>query len=670
MNKKIRNFLVLLSSALSITFLSGCNKGEDTPKYLGDISYSFSNQEAIFNFKATGYKEFVLYEFDEESDEFIFIKNINKNSFSSNKLKTKFKVVPLENNQKVLDASLIIPSYFEGVFAENRHIKVFTSDDDHQEIQKYIDDKYSILSIDEWNLDRVEAIFLPGNYSDITLKNGYYTTFIGAGYSPDDVTFKKLETVNHPNTGNALINFWRSLENLSFSEVSMWAISQATSIRRGHFKGDLFLSDTTGGNGWSSGGFIANSKIDGTINPGSQQQFLMRNDTFDNWTHSNMNMVFEGCIGEIPSEEWLVNRTTSKEYSLDVIEKPYLVFDEEKGFGYMIFNDITDYKGHNWDNQKGEFIPISEFSIVHPRNTAKEINEILKNNKYVLFTPGIYQIDETLEVNNDDSIILGMGYATLSAVNDVKTIMKVRSANNKICSILFQSEGKTENYLFLENNKENTAHALLSDLFFRVGGHTQNNVNVDTCLVIDQDNVLCDHFWIWRADHGKNIGYYKNYAKYGCVINGQNVTCHSLMIEHFYKYQLIWNGENGEVIFYQSETPYDLPNQSYWMRYDEGYTGEEAFGYPSYKINKQVNNHKAYGLGIYYINTSGIYEKCYTGLETPYNDEIYLEHISARYFGGEGKFMYAVNNIKGYEEGLNLIVEYFNKDTYPELFQN
>ena len=549
----------------------------------------------------------------------------------------------------------------------NNRVKIFTDQDDENDIQNFIDSKYDYLSIDEWSEDRTEVLFLPGSYDDVVLKNGYYTSFRGLGYSPDDVSFNSLQTVNHPNTGNALINFWRSLENLSFNEDSMWAISQATSIRRGHFKSDLVLSDNRGGNGWSSGGFIANSKIDGIINPGTQQQFLMRNDTFDSWTHSNMNMVFEGCVGETPEGTWIESRTTIQEQSLDVIEKPYLVFDNQKGFGVMAFDNLISHVGHNWSNDNGTFIPLSEFKILTPEDDAKTINNVFKNNKYVIFTPGIYSIDKTLEVIQDNSIIFGLGYATLSAKDNVEKIMSIKSKDNKICSLLFQSETNTKNYLVLEENNDNQK-TLLSDLFFRVGGHTTTNVSVDACLIINQNNVIGDNFWIWRADHGKNIGFNKNYARLGCVINGHAVTCHALMIEHFYEYQLMWNGEDGEVIFYQSETPYDLPNQTYWMRYDEGYVGEEAFGYPSYKINNQVINHKALGVGIYYINTSNIYEKCYTALETPCNDGINLFHISARYFGGEGRFTHAINNINGYEEGLNMTVELFDKNTYPELF--
>jgi hypothetical protein len=35
-------------------------------------------------------------------------------------------------------------------------------------------------------------------------------------------------------------------------------------------------------------------------------------------------------------------------------------------------------------------------------------------------------------------------------------------------------------------------------------------------------------------------------------------------VEHYQKYQVIWNGENGRTIMFLSETPYDPPNQAAW----------------------------------------------------------------------------------------------------------
>ena len=48
--------------------------------------------------------------------------------------------------------------------------------------------------------------------------------------------------------------------------------------------------------GWSSGGFIADSVIDGQVNSGTQQQWLSRNSQWSDWTGANWNTVFVGRL--------------------------------------------------------------------------------------------------------------------------------------------------------------------------------------------------------------------------------------------------------------------------------------------------------------------------------------------------------------------------------------
>ena len=107
--------------------------------------------------------------------------------------------------------------------------------------------------------------------------------------------------------------------------------------------------------------------------------------------------------------------------------------------------------------------------------------------------------------------------------------------------------------------------SLLSDVFLRVGGDLAGQT--ETALTVNSDNVLLDDIWAWRADHGLpgTVGWTVNTADQGVIVNGDNVTATGLFVEHFQKYDVTWNGNGGEVVFFQNEMPYDAPNQAAWQ---------------------------------------------------------------------------------------------------------
>ena len=72
---------------------------------------------------------------------------------------------------------------------------------------------------------------------------------------------------------------------------------------------------------------------------------------------------------------------------------------------------------------------------------------------------------------------------------------------------------------------------------------------------------MADQIWLWRADHGAGAAWATNPTKNGLVVNGENVTIYGLFNEHHEEYQTLWNGNGGRVYFYQSELPYDVPDQ-------------------------------------------------------------------------------------------------------------
>src|SRR5271155_3308263 len=162
----------------------------------------------------------------------------------------------------------------------------------------------------QFGTERIAFFFKPGSYNQLFVEIGYYTTVHGLGPSPDDVNIiGGVQSTGGPPNGLALNNFWRGVENLAVTptiqnrpltptndNINMWAVSQATYLRRVHIKGNLFLYDYNfdGQGNYSSGGFIADSAIDNKIISGTQQQFSTRNTTLTNWFNAVWNMVFVG----------------------------------------------------------------------------------------------------------------------------------------------------------------------------------------------------------------------------------------------------------------------------------------------------------------------------------------------------------------------------------------
>ena len=135
--------------------------------------------------------------------------------------------------------------------------------------------------------------------------------------------------------------------------------------------------------------------------------------------------------------------------------------------------------------------------------------------------------------------------------------------------------------------------------------------------------------WLWRADHGPSnnlfVAWDKNPSQNGLTVNGHDVTAYGLFVEHFEQYQTVWNGERGSTYFYQSEIPYDVPNQAAWQQ-----NGEK--GYPSYKVSNNVTTHTARGLGVYcfFLNPN---VQADNAIETPTGPHISMQHMVTVWIG-------------------------------------
>jgi hypothetical protein len=484
------------------------------------------------------------------------------------------------------------------VFGPN--VVIFDTSMSSQVIQKQIDAVYAIQQHNEFGPQRNALLFLPGSYS-VDVPVGFYTEVMGLGASPDStrIAGNMHADANHEHN-NATTTFWRAAEGLSIEPAGgtmQWAVSQAVSLRRMHVRGGLVLHQN---HGWASGGWMSDSLVDGNVDSGSQQQWISRNCDWKSWTGSNWNMVFVGVVHP-PEGAWPSPPYTKVAQTPVVREKPFLQVDAAGKFSVRVPELRNESVGITWRGGEtaGERIPIERFYIAHSDvDTAETINAQLAKGKNLILTPGIYELTAPIRVTRPHTVVLGLGFATLRPVKGTPAMTTADADGIEIAGLLFDA-GPKESPVLLDVGPEGSQerHAkdpiTLHDVFFRVGGAAVGRAKVN--LRINSNDTLVDHTWIWRADHGDGVGWNLNTSENGLVVNGNAVTIYGLFVEHHQQFQVLWNGNGGRTYFYQSEIPYDPPNQP-------SYTSAPGVnGWASYKVADGVTSHEAWGLGVYSV---------------------------------------------------------------------
>jgi hypothetical protein len=232
-----------------------------------------------------------------------------------------------------------------------------------------------------------------------------------------------------------------------------------------------------------------------------------------------------------------------------VREKPFLYVDGDGAYHAFAPAVRTDSHGTSWEGRKpaGESLPIGDFHIAQPDDTAATLNSALAAGKHLLLTPGIYHLTEPLKITRAGTVVLGLGLAT-PVPDDGVTALDIADLDGVKVAGLLVDAGSTVSAALIRigpdgSHRGHTSDPTsLHDVFVRIGGAGVGKAT--TSIVVNSNHVIIDNTWLWRADHGTRVGWTSNTSDHGIVVNGDDVTVY------------------GRTYFFQNEMPYDPPGRT------------------------------------------------------------------------------------------------------------
>jgi hypothetical protein len=539
----------------------------------------------------------------------------------------------------------------------------------------------------QFDSDRYGIFFEPGTYgssaSPLVFQVGYYTEVAGLGYMPQDTVVNgAIDVFNNLCTAgtsdcNSDDNFWRSLSNLTLNvdlpsspptyappvgdpygagctnSAEIWSASQASPIRRAIINGNVVAQDYCAADNYASGGFIADSQISGDLDTYGNQQYLVRNSDIggaNGCPDGLWNNVFSGVEGApAPAFTGSCEQNTVLASSPVTEEEPFLYTDSRGNYRVFVPAVRHDTTGPSWasGSEAGTSVPLSKFFVASPGTPAHAITAALAGGKDLILTPGVYDLDQPIVVSHPDTVVLGLGFATLVPQHGNAAMIVVANTGVKVSGLIFDA-GPVNSPVLLSvgvpGHGAGTAANpdTVQDVFFRIGGAETTPVSANVSLLDNADNSIIDDVWAWRADHGNDVGWTANKGNTGLVVTGNDITAYGLAVEHYQKNEVIWSGQGGTEVFFQNELPYDPPSQAAWM------ASPTQDGYPAFLVTKNVKTFQGYGMGSYvvFIDTSATLFDA-EAFKAPDTPGVQFHNIFGVWIAGSGGDNSVINGVGG-----------------------
>jgi hypothetical protein len=559
------------------------------------------------------------------------------------------------------------------------------------------------------NSNRYAIFFEPGTYglasAPLIFQVGYYTQVAGLGFMPGDTIINGLIESFANDCGtrlngnppvsqywcNSTTNFWRSLSNLTLNEVTnfdtpgppnyapavvdpygpyctnseeAWSVSQAAPIRRAIINGSVVFQDYCAQGSSSnpsrddaSGGFIADSQINGNLNFYGQQQYLVRNTQIEGANGCGTangglwNLTYSGVTGASITPEFggQCDQNTVLPTSPVTEEQPFLYKASNGNWQAFVPAVQRKSSGTSWASgtEAGSSIPIGKFFVANPATPISAINLALAFGRDLILEPGVYVLRAPIVVTRPNTVVLGLGFATLVPQRGNAALVAVPNDGVKIAGLIIDGGPVNSPVLLSVGSPGQNFGAvanpdLVSDVFFRIGGAELGKADISFLDLAP--NSIIDDLWAWRADHGNagTFGWTTNTAATGVVVHANNVTAYGLAVEHYQKNEVLWDGDAGNVIFFQNELPYDPPSQSAWME------SASRPGYPAFDVTPKARTFNGYGMGSYvvFINTTAtLYDAA--AFEAPNRPGVQFHNTVGVWIAGSGGLNSIINGVGG-----------------------